>query len=79
MALVRPRVVILFGKMAIEQILGLRTSLARLIGTEIERDGIWYLPLPHSSGASTWLNHREHQLLLEQAILLLAERRKETI
>jgi uracil-DNA glycosylase len=31
------------------------------------------LPLPHPSGASSWLNAPAHQALLDRALALLAE------
>lgn len=67
MAVVKPRVVIPFGKMAIDTFLP-KMSLDASIGSVFEHNGIVYVPLPHSSGASTWLNHDEHRQLLQRAI-----------
>jgi uracil-DNA glycosylase family 4 len=67
LALVRPRVIILFGKMAIETFLP-KMSLDEAVGKSFERDGLTYVPLPHSSGASTWLNYEGHRELLKQAL-----------
>lgn len=72
--LVRPRVVLLVGKLAIEEFLG-RARLDEVVGTAVERDGVLYLPLPHSSGVSRWLNAPEHRRLVDRAIALLAEAR----
>jgi uracil-DNA glycosylase len=74
--LVRPRMVLAIGTMAIEHFLG-RVALARVVGTVIEQDGRRILPLPHPSGVSRWLNDPAHQRLVEQAIALLAESREE--
>lgn len=65
--LVQPRVIILFGKMAIDTFLP-KISLDQSIGRSFTCDGRTYLPLPHSSGASTWLNAPEHRTLLNEAL-----------
>ena len=72
LAIVRPCVVILFGKMAIDTFLP-RLSLEETIGKIFSQDGRDYVPLPHSSGASTWLNDPEHRILLASAIDRLRE------
>src|SRR5581483_10109981 len=70
--LVQPRVVLLVGAMAIEAFFG-KGKLETIIGTHQERDGMFFLPLPHPSGFSRWLNEPEHQQLLYQALTLLAD------
>lgn len=72
--LVRPRVVLAIGTMAIEHFLG-RAPLDRVVGTMPERDGRLILPLPHPSGVSRWLNDPSHQQLVERAVVLLADAR----
>ena len=62
MRLLQPAVVLLVGKMAIEHFLG-RCRLEDVVGTLVERDGRRYLPLPHSSGVSRWLNDPGHRAL----------------
>lgn len=74
LALVKPRVVVLFGRLAIETFLS-RAPLSELIGRSFEQDGRLYIPLPHSSGASTWLNHEENRALLQEGIARLREAR----
>ena len=74
--LVRPRLVLPVGTMAIEHFLG-RVSLDRVVGTVVEVDGRQVLPLPHPSGVSRWLNDPEHQRLVEQAIQIVAGLRAE--
>lgn len=74
MRLVNPRVIILFGKMAIETFLP-RMTLDQAVGQVFVRDGVTFIPLPHSSGASTWLNDRSHQALLAEAIERVREQR----
>jgi uracil-DNA glycosylase family 4 len=75
---VQPRVVILFGKMAIDTFLP-RMTLEDAVGQTFERDGRIYIPLPHSSGASTWLNDAGHRALLAEAILRIREAREQTL
>ncbi len=72
--LVRPRVIILFGGLAIGTFLS-RDPLAELIGQTFERNGRLYIPLPHSSGASTWLNSPDNRALLQNGIARLREAR----
>lgn len=69
--LVQPKVVLLVGAMAIEAFFG-KGKLETIIGTHQERDGVFFLPLPHPSGISRWLNEPEHQQLLQSALVLLA-------
>jgi uracil-DNA glycosylase len=70
--LIEPKVIILFGKMAIDRFLGPGTMTER-IGQSYIRDGVDFIPLPHSSGASTWLNHPENRARLELALDLIRE------
>lgn len=72
--LVSPSVILLVGKLAIEEFLG-KCRLDDVVGTSVKRDGIHFLPLPHSSGVSRWLNVAEHQALLDAAIARLASLR----
>lgn len=70
--LLRPRVVLLVGSMAIETFCG-KTRLEEIIGTFHEREGMLLLPLPHPSGVSRWLLAPDHQALLHKALDLLAQ------
>lgn len=70
--IVRPKVVLLVGTMAIEAYYR-KGRLEDIIGTYEERDGMIFLPLPHPSGVSRWLNEPEHQELLQVALRLLRE------
>lgn len=74
--LVRPRVILPVGGMAIDAFLG-PSKLDALIGHAFERDGVRILPLPHPSGVSRWLNTPQHQALLAQALDILAAWRRE--
>ncbi len=53
-----------------------KIKLEKIIGTYQERAGMLFLPLPHPSGVSRWLNTPEHQILHQQALDLLAGWRK---
>jgi uracil-DNA glycosylase len=71
LALVKPAVVLLVGGMAIERFLGkvrLDEVIGRLIPQRYPDFDTVLVPLPHPSGASTWLNHPEHQALLKQGL-----------
>src|SRR5258706_7517474 len=70
LALLRPRIVLLVGAMAIEAYFG-KVKLEDVIGTFQEREGMLFLPLPHPSGVSRWLNDPEHLKLLQRALEIL--------
>jgi uracil-DNA glycosylase family 4 len=74
--LVRPRIILLVGGMAIAAFLGPR-RLEEVIGTGCEQSGARLLPLPHPSGVSRWLNAPAHQARLSQALELLSRWREE--
>lgn len=70
--LLRPRVVVPVGGLAIRELLG-HTRLSEAVGRTFERDGVIYVPLPHPSGASTWLNRPENKKRLTTALAMLGE------
>ncbi len=76
LALVRPRIIVLVGAMAIAAFLGPR-RLEDVIGEGFEEHGAHLLPLPHPSGVSRWLNDPKHQALLTRALDRLAAWRVE--
>jgi len=51
LALVRPRVVILLGRIATSYLLGVATPLSRLRGQVIEQDGVRWVPTFHPAAA----------------------------
>ncbi|MDR3710771.1 MAG: uracil-DNA glycosylase family protein [Capsulimonadaceae bacterium] len=75
LAILSPRVVIPFGKMAIDTFLGPAAPLGERIGRRFDKGEVVYIPLPHSSGASTWLNSPGNQALLSRAIELIGAER----
>lgn len=72
LALVRPQVIVLVGGLAIETFLG-HNKLQDIIGRVSTRDGVRYVPLPHPSGASLWLNAPENQARVRKALRALRQ------
>ncbi len=70
--LLRPKVIVPVGGLAIKELLRM-TRFSESVGETFERDGIVYVPLPHPSGASTWLNAPENKWRLARALASLGE------
>jgi uracil-DNA glycosylase family 4 len=70
LALVRPRVVLLVGTLAIERFWG-RVPLSDVVGKSRVDGSRVLIPLPHPSGASRWLNQPENRLRLRRALALV--------
>jgi uracil-DNA glycosylase len=68
--LLRPEIVVPVGGLAIRELLGIG-RLSEAIGETFRRDGVVYVPLPHPSGASTWLNVPENRARLSRALAVL--------
>jgi uracil-DNA glycosylase len=73
LALVRPRILLAVGGLAIETLLGEKLRLTEAVGRAFDVDGRWILPLPHPSGASLWPNLPENQARLWKAMAVLRE------
>jgi uracil-DNA glycosylase len=69
--LLRPDLVVPIGGLAIRRLLGL-TSLA-CVGERLELDGAVVVPLPHPSGASSWLNDRANRGRVDLAAGLIRD------
>src|SRR5688572_25263220 len=70
LALVRPRVILLVGTLAIERFWG-RLPLSEVVGkSRIDGERV-LIPLPHPSGASRWLNDSQNRLRLRRALRLV--------
>jgi uracil-DNA glycosylase len=74
--IIRPRVLIPVGRVAIERFLP-NVPLSEVIGT---RHTVLHvggrsiaIPLPHPSGASSWIHEAHHRSLLDTAIDLIAD------
>ena len=74
LAILRPRLVVPIGRLAIGEVLGSR-PLAEVIGRSFEvgwnGHAVEVVPLPHPSGASTWFKMEPGRSLLGKALLLL--------
>jgi uracil-DNA glycosylase len=70
LALLKPRVILLVGTLAIERFWG-RVALEDAVGTSRVEHGVTYIALPHPSGASRWLNDPKHRELLDRALALV--------
>jgi uracil-DNA glycosylase len=77
LAIIRPRLVVTVGGLAARSLLGLK-SVTEAVGTRIElAHGVVAVPLPHPSGASSWLNLAENRArVAEAAELVRAELRR---
>ena len=74
LAVVRPRVLVPVGSMAIERFLGKRRLvdvIGRLFDVDLGGSETTVIPLPHPSGASAWTNMPEHQALIRRALGIL--------
>lgn len=73
-AILRPRLVVPIGRLAIGEVLGPR-PLTEVIGRSFEvtwhGQGVEVIPLPHPSGASTWFKMEPGRSLLGEALALL--------
>ncbi len=80
--LLRPALLIPVGRLAINRFLG-DAPLSELVGREHsvvhEGGASLAIPLPHPSGASSWLHSDGHSALLDRAIELLQLRLAETL
>lgn len=75
LAVLRPRLVIPVGRLAIEQVLGpipLAEAVGRLLRARYHGIACDVLCLPHPSGASTWFKTEPGRSLLEKALRILA-------
>ena len=70
--ILRPELIVPVGGLAIKRLLGL-TGLASCIGRSYELDGATVIPLPHPSGASSWLNLPANRALTERAADLIRD------
>jgi uracil-DNA glycosylase len=68
LALVRPKIIIPVGSLAVRRFLG-QVRLADVVGTVAEDDqGRLIVPLPHPSGVNLWLNRSQNQERVAQAL-----------
>ena len=74
--LVDPQIIIPIGRLAINLFYSKNLKLNQIIGTQINTNGRWIIPLPHSSGASRWHQISENRQLISRAIDLIKEHRE---
>ena len=72
LVLVRPRLVVPVGGLAVRRLLGLK-SVSECVGRRLERDGTVAIPLPHPSGASAWLNDPANRERVAAAATLIRQ------
>jgi len=72
-ALIDPALIIPIGRLAIDLFYPRRHSLREIIGTQLQVDGRWIVPLPHPSGASRWHQLEANRALIRQAVALIRE------
>lgn len=74
--ILRPRLVIPVGRLAIAEVLGHTEPIAAVVGrrlrTQFHGVKVDVIPLPHPSGASTWFKMEPGRTLLEHALALVA-------
>src|SRR5581483_6230970 len=69
-AILRPRLVVTVGGLAARRLLGLK-SISEGVGRVYEHEGAVAIPLPHPSGASSWLNSPANRDLVGAAAALI--------
>jgi uracil-DNA glycosylase len=70
--LIGPELIVPVGGLATRRLLGLK-SVTECVGSRFEIDGAVAIPLPHPSGASSWLNHAANRARVEEAVGLIRE------
>lgn len=74
--ILRPRLVLPVGRLAIQEVLGHTEPIAAVVGkalrTRFHGVDCDVIPLPHPSGASTWFKVEPGRQLLERALRLVA-------
>jgi uracil-DNA glycosylase len=70
--LLRPGLIVPVGGLAIRRLLGI-SGLAECIGRRYELGGATVVPLPHPSGASSWLNAPANRELTARAAAFVLE------
>ena len=74
--LIRPRLIVTVGGLAARRLLGLK-SVTECVGRRFVADAAAVIPLPHPSGASSWLNNPANRArVAEAAVLIRAELRR---
>ncbi|HEY6149172.1 MAG TPA: uracil-DNA glycosylase family protein [Gaiellaceae bacterium] len=70
--LIRPDLIVPVGGLAARRLLGLK-SVSEFVGRRYEHNGAVVIPLPHPSGASSWLNEPANRERVAEATALIRE------
>ena len=70
--LIRPGLIVPVGGLAARRLLGLK-SVTECVGSGFELDDAVAIPLPHPSGASSWLNNPANRARVTEAIGLIRQ------
>jgi len=68
--LIRPKLIVTVGGLAARRLLGIK-SVTECVGARYEHDGAVAIPLPHPSGASSWLNLPANRERVAGAVALI--------
>jgi len=71
-ALMRPRLIVTVGGLAARRLLGLK-SVTECVGGRYDLDGAIAIPLPHPSGASSWLNDPANRARVADAARVISD------
>jgi uracil-DNA glycosylase len=70
--LIRPGLIVPVGGLAARRLLGLK-SVTECVGGRFELDDAVAIPLPHPSGASSWLNNPANRARVTEAVGLIRQ------
>jgi len=70
--LIRPGLIVPVGGLAARRLLGLK-SVTECVGGRFELDAAVAIPLPHPSGASSWLNNPANRARVTEAVGLIRQ------
>jgi uracil-DNA glycosylase len=70
--LLQPRLIVTVGGLAARRLLGV-ASITECVGRRYELDGAVAIPLPHPSGASSWLNVPENRERVTAAVRVIKD------
>ena len=68
--LLAPKLIVTVGGLAARRLLGVK-SVTESVGARYEHDGAVAIPLPHPSGASSWLNAPANRARVAEAVALI--------
>jgi uracil-DNA glycosylase len=77
LSLIQPQLIVPVGGLATRRLLGLK-SVTECVGRRFELDGAVAIPLPHPSGASSWLNDAANRARVTEAVELIRQELPQT-